>query len=79
VFCPNQEAEAFVGEYEGVPKGKLGEGVTEILNCECKSSSWTLMHRYFKVRDLLKSGKFDMSNRDHVVYIYIWLRYSFTK
>lgn len=82
VFCPNPEAAAEMGgsgEYEGVPRGKIGEAVTHILNAECKSSSWTLMHRYHRVRDILTSGNLDMSNRDHVVYIYIWLRYSFTK
>lgn len=37
------------------------------------------MHRYFKCRDTLKGGKVDIMNKDHVAYIYIWLRYSFTK
>lgn len=37
------------------------------------------MHRYYKVVELLKSGKMDILNRDHMVYIYIWLRYSFSK
>ena len=51
----------------------------EILFCEVEKSSWTLMHRYYKVVELLKSGKMDILNRDHMVYIYIWLRYSFSK
>jgi len=37
------------------------------------------MHRYFLCRDLFTSGKVDARSRDNVVYLYIWLRYSFTK
>jgi alpha-glucan,water dikinase len=62
-----------------IPRGIVGEAVQEILNCEVNSSSWTLMHRYFKCRDILKSGKLDILNRDHIAFVYIWLRYSFTK
>jgi alpha-glucan,water dikinase len=40
---------------------------------------WTLMHRYFKARDLFTSGLFDIGNRDHLAYFYIWLRYSFSR
>jgi alpha-glucan,water dikinase len=64
---------------DGVPRGKIGEAVSEILDCEINYREWTLMHRYFRCRDIMKGGKLDMNNRDHVVYIYIWLRYSFTR
>jgi len=37
------------------------------------------MHRYFKCRDIIKGGKIDMGLRDHVIYLYIWLRYSFSR
>ena len=81
MFSPNKDVGAvFDGEgYEGVPRGQLGEAVNDILNFEVRCSHMTLMHRYFKARDVMKSGRLDMTNRDHVVYLYIWLRYSFTK
>lgn len=37
------------------------------------------MHRYFMCRDLCKSDKVDTKSSNNVVYLYIWLRYSFTK
>ena len=49
------------------------------MDAEVNYGSWTLMHRYFRCRDLLKSGKVDLASRDHVVFFYIWLRYSFTR
>lgn len=80
VFCPQkEEVSTFNGSGSGVPGGKIGEVVSEILYCEVEKSSWTLMHRYQKCTELLKCGKIDILNRDHVVYLYIWLRYSFSK
>ena len=78
VFCPNNEPQ-HGGEFAGTPKGKIGIAVNEILNCEVNYNMWTLMHRYHKCRDILSSGNVDISNRDNVAYVYIWLRYSFTK
>ena len=76
-FCPNPEPE--VTKIEGAPRGKIGEVVSQIIDCEVHKSSWTLMHRYYMCRDLLKSDKVDTKSCDNVVYFYIWLRYSFTK
>ena len=78
VMCPQPEEENN-GEFAGVPKGPIGEVVSNILVCECKYDMWTLMHRYFKVKELISCGKVDIASRDHVVYFYIWLRYSFSK
>jgi alpha-glucan, water dikinase len=36
------------------------------------------MHRYNTCREMLKS-RIDQSNRDHVAFLFIWLRYSFTR
>jgi hypothetical protein len=82
VFSPNKdfdEPASGGGGFDGVPRGQLGEVVNDILNFEVHCSHMTLMHRYFKARDVMKGGRMDMTNRDHVVYFYIWLRYSFTK
>jgi hypothetical protein len=76
-FCPNPEPE--VAHVEGTPRGKIGEVVQQIVDCEVHKDSWTLMHRYCMCRDLLSSGKVDTRSCDNVVYVYIWLRYSFTK
>lgn len=76
-FCPNPEPE--IANVEGGPKGKIGEVFQQIVDCEVHKSSWTLMHRYYMCRDLLKSDKVDSKSCDNVVYFYIWLRYSFTK
>jgi alpha-glucan,water dikinase len=67
------------GKWPGAPSGKIGYVVGEILNCEVKASSWTLMHRYHRCKDLLRGGNMDVANRDHVAYLYIWLRYSFSR
>jgi len=37
-----------------LPLGRIGDAVREILECETVYSSWTLMHRYFRCRDILK-------------------------
>ena len=37
------------------------------------------MHRYYKCKELIQSPNVDVLNRDHIVYFYIWLRYSFSK
>ena len=81
VFRPGSEPDTHSGgpRFPGAPRGKIGEAVDEILDCEVNYNSWTLMHRYHRCRDLLRSGKVDMASRDQVVYLYIWLRYSFTR
>lgn len=87
VFCPNmateQDQDTLAMPRSGVgrdmPHGLIGEAVQAIMDAEAHRNSWTLMHRYFLCRDLLKSGKVDVRNRDHVVYVYIWLRYSFSR
>jgi len=78
-FCPNAEPEHAGGSLPGVPRGKIGEAVSEILDCEVNYHMWTLMHRYHRCRDIFSSGKIDLANRDNVAYVYIWLRYSFTR
>ena len=40
--------------------------------------SWTLMHRYFRCRDLLKD-KMDLSDPDFAIVLMVWLRYSFIR
>jgi alpha-glucan,water dikinase len=57
---------------------KIGEVVKEIIESETVYGSWTLMHRYGKCREMLQ-GRIDQQNRDHVAYLFIWLRYSFTR
>lgn len=79
VFCPNDEPQHGNGEFPGAPKGKIGYAVNDILNCEVNYDMWTLKHRYHKCKDIFCSGNVDISNRDNVAYIYIWLRYSFMK
>jgi len=64
---------------ELLPLGKkLGEIVSEIIQCEVVYNSWTLMHRYFRCRDILKD-KLDINNRDYAAFLMIWLRYSFIR
>jgi hypothetical protein len=77
VFRPNCEPETGNAPVKGVPRGKIGEQVQHIINAE-NSSSWTLMHRYNRCRELLCSG-IDHSNRENIAFFYVWLRYSFMK
>lgn len=63
---------------KNLPMGKIGEVVGEIIDCETVYTSWTLMHRYGRCREMLRD-RIDSENRDHVAYLFIWLRYSFTK
>lgn len=87
VFCPYKEVAQNVdlsmlpksGEGRDMPQGPIRDVVQAIIDAEVHKSSWTLMHRYFLCRDLLKSGKVEAGNRDHVAYIFIWLRYSFMR
>ena len=48
-----------------LPLGKIGDVINEIIECETVYGSWTLMHRYWRCRDILKD-KLDQENRDHV-------------
>ena len=80
VMCPSAEEEHYHGDgFEGVPSGKIGEAVNSILTMECTWNSITLKKRYDKCIELLKSGLADTTDREHVAYFYIWLRYSFSK
>ena len=82
VFCPQPESGPGIvagADPSLLPRGKIGEVVSEILDAEVNYESWTLMHRYDRCREILKSGRIDSLNRDHMAYIYIWLRYSFTR
>ena len=81
MFRPGFEPEGPKADekFAGVPRGKIGEAVDEILDCEVNYNSWTLMHRYHRCRDILRGGKVDVTSRDHVVFLFIWLRYSFTR
>jgi len=64
---------------EMLPLGrKLGEVVQNIIQCETVYESWTLMHRYFRCRDILKD-KSDLNNPDFVIVLFVWLRYSFIR
>ena len=67
------------GHGKEMPEGPIRDVVQSIMDNEVHKNSWTLMHRYFLCRDLIKSGKVEAYNRDHVAYIFIWLRYSFMR
>mmetsp|Transcript_7821 Transcript_7821/g.13109 ORF Transcript_7821/g.13109 Transcript_7821/m.13109 type:complete len:146 (-) Transcript_7821:2401-2838(-) len=79
MFCPEPVAVSGSGKFDNLPLGKIGSLVEQILDCEVNYNMWTLMHRYFKARDLFKSGLFEISSRDHMAYFYIWLRFSFSR
>jgi alpha-glucan,water dikinase len=51
--------------------------VQEIIDAEVNSGSWTLMHRYNKCYDILNS--IDVNDEKALMWIYIWLRYSFIR
>ena len=57
---------------------KLGEVVQNIVQCETVYESWTLMHRYFRCRDILKD-KTDLNDPSFAIVLMIWLRYSFIR
>ena len=58
----------------------MGEVVLSIIQCETEYESWTLMHRYFRCRDLLKDKVLKPSlDVDHIEYMMVWLRYSFVR
>lgn len=50
--------------------------ISNIVECETEYSSWTLMHRYFRCRDLLKD---QATSAEHLDYLFVWLRYSFMR
>ena len=47
----------------------------DVINCEAKYHSWTLMHRYNKCYDIIQTFNNETSNEKYV-WILIWLRYS---
>ena len=49
--------------------------VLDIINCEAKYHSWTLMHRYNKCFDIINTFNDETSNEKYI-WILIWLRYS---
>ena len=57
---------------------KLGEFVNEIIQCEVVYQSWTLMHRYFRCRDMLKD-RVDLRDVNFASVLLVWLRYSFIR
>ena len=54
------------------------EFVTDVINCEANYGSWTLMHRYNKCLEVLKSFHDDTEN-EKWMWILIWLRYSYQR
>lgn len=68
-----------ITDSELLPLGKkLGEIVYDIIQCETVYESWTLMHRYFRCRDILRD-KTDLNNPDFAIVLLVWLRYSFLR
>ena len=64
---------------ELLPLGKkLGELISEIIQCEVVYQSWTLMHRYFRCRDILKD-RMDLRDVNFASVLLVWLRYSFIR
>ena len=63
----------------GLPTSEIVSVVDEILQFEVYANKMTLMHRYHKAREILQSDRLDFTNREHVAFLYTWLRYSFTK
>jgi len=62
-----------------LPLGKkLADVVQEIIQCETVYNAWTLMHRYFRCRDILKD-KVVLEDRNYTAFLFIWLRYSFIR
>lgn len=55
-----------------VPEGPTGDVLNDIFHCEVEKGSWTLMHRYQKLSEIMKAGHMDIQNRDNMVYLYIW-------
>lgn len=62
---------------DNLSKIEIPHFVNDIINSEVRSGSWTLMHRFNKLFDILNS--IDIHDSDPVSYLYIWLRYSFTR
>lgn len=68
-----------ITDSELLPLGKkLGEIVYDIIQCETVYESWTLMHRYFRCRDILRDQT-DLNNPDFAIVLLVWLRYSFLR
>ena len=66
-------------DQELLPLGKkLGEYINEVIECEVVYSSWTLMHRYFRCRDMLKD-RTDLRDVNFPTVLLVWLRYSFIR
>ena len=63
---------------KGLPLGKMGDVLNEIILSETTHEHMTLMHRYNRCKDAI-NNRIDVFNREHMAYIFIWLRYSFIK
>lgn len=54
------------------------EFIEDVINCEARYGSWTLMHRYDKCRDIINTFN-DNTPNSHWMWIVIWLRYSYQR
>ena len=50
--------------------------VFDIINCESKYGSWTLMHRYNKCYDIIQTFDNKNINNENWIWILIWLKFS---
>lgn len=58
--------------------GEIPDFINDIITCEVEYGSWTLMHRYNKCFDII-NGLDISKDHDSLIWIYIWLRYSYTR
>lgn len=56
---------------------EIPEWVASVIDAEMNYGSWTLMHRYNKCFDVLDSV--DIHDSHHLIYVFIWLRYNYTR
>ena len=54
---------------------QIPDFVFDIINCESKYGSWTLMHRYNKCYDIIQSFNNNINN-ENWIWILIWLKFS---
>lgn len=64
-------------ESDELTEAEIPHFVREVIDCEVNYGSWTLMHRYNKCFDILNSV--DVHDSHPIIYLYIWLRYSYTR
>src|SRR5262249_23858223 len=56
-----------------LPSPRLQYLAEQIVSAEVGSSSWTLMHRFHRCRELLEQAQ---DNADALALLFVWLRYS---